>query len=144
MQHCIFVDSVISEKNSADTVHYISCYIKGYTNVFNYASFLSKISPRKLPFEQIHVSIFVIYLPFLIWEWADNNSYHHLLYATIFGILSLLPLSRGIYIDGYAKPCRLNFLFDNLSTLVVQGHEGGNLQRHSKFSLYATQKQEFF
>ena len=68
MQHCIFVDSVISEKNSADTVHYISCYIKGYTNVFNYASFLSKISPRKLPFEQIHVSIFVIYLPFLIWE----------------------------------------------------------------------------
>lgn len=31
MQHCIFVDSVISEKNSAGTVHYISCYIKGYT-----------------------------------------------------------------------------------------------------------------
>lgn len=111
--------------------------------MFNYASFLSKISPRKLPFQQIHVSIFIFYLPCLIWEWADNNSHHHLLYATISGILSLLSLSSGIYVDGHAKPCRLNFLLDNLSTFEVQGHEGGNLQRHGKFSLYATQKQEF-
>lgn len=72
--------------------------------MFNYASFLSKISPRKLPFQQIHVSIFIFYLPCLIWEWADNNSHHHLLYATISDILSFLSLSSGIYVDGHASP----------------------------------------